>query len=206
MKISQPDVVSNLLQANKNNQKNTPAGKGVFDAMTAEAMDRFEKGAKDAGSPAYGNPALDMNALAVQNLMNESEDIQNSVNQLITDMLKRQGYTEEQIKSGDFEALDVDEIARQKAAEMIGPGGELSPEKVSDRIVQFAIGVFGGDKSKIDIIRGSIDRGFGEAEKILGELADVSKETYTMIQDKLDAWIEGEGAGESEGETENEAE
>jgi hypothetical protein len=205
MKISQPDILSNLLNTNPDRfNKNKTEKNGGRDGQTAGTGDLYESNALDTDA-VYTNPALDMNSMAVRHLMNESDDIQGTVNQLITDLLKRQGYSEEQIKAGDFDDVSIDEIAREEAAKLIGPGGELSPEKVSDRIVNFAIGVFGGDKSKIDIIRDSIDRGFGEAENILGELADVSKDTYQLIQEKLDQWMEEGKEGET-GEESKESE
>lgn len=190
MKISQPEILSNLINTNPDrfNKNRTEKSDGTG-GQTAGTEDLYEANFLKSDA-AYTNPAFDIDSMAVQQLMDENEDIQGTVNQLITDLLKRQGYSEEQIKAGDFTDVTVDEIAREEAAKLIGPGGELSPEKVSDRIVNFAIAAFGGDKSKIEIIRDSIDRGFGEAERMLGELADVSKETYEMIQDKLDRWIE----------------
>lgn len=207
MKATQADMLNNLLNTNADRLNQNKAKKSGSDNNTQDFKDIYER-FKAGSDPletdtVYGNPTLNMNAAVVGNLMNESEDIQGTVNELITNLLQRQGYTEDQIKAGDFDNVDVDEIAREEAAKLIGPGGMLSPENVSDRIVNFAIGVFGGDKSKIDIIRSSIDKGFGEAEKILGELADVSKETYQMIQDKLDEWI-NEGETENKSETEGE--
>lgn len=208
MKVTQADMLNNLLNAKADRLNQNKTKKGGIEVNSPDFKDIYEglKAGSESleASVVYGNPALNMNAAVVGNLMNENEDIQGTVNELITNLLQRQGYTEEQIKAGDFDDVDVDEIAREEAAKLIGPGGMLSPENVSDRIVNFAIGVFGGDKSKIDIIRSSIDRGFGEAEKILGELADVSKETYQMIQDKLNEWI-NEGETENEGEIEGES-
>lgn len=155
----------------------------------------------DAIQAAYKNPKFTMDSLVVEQLMQEHGEIQDSVNQLIRDMMERQGISEKQLRQGDVAELTVDEAARQKAAEMIGPGGPLSPEAVSDRIVNFSIAAFGGDKSKIDIIRTSIDRGFNEAEKMLGSLADVSVETYDLIQEKLDNWVNPGSSGDESGES-----
>jgi hypothetical protein len=136
------------------------------------------------------NANITMNSAAVDQLMKEGQDIRDSVRNLVQDMLERQGFTIEQLKRGEIEKIDVDEITQEKAKELIGPGGALSPENVSDRIVNFAIAGFGGDKSKIDIIRNAIDRGFAEAKRMLGgELAEVSQKTYELIQQKLDNWI-----------------
>lgn len=191
MKISQSDVISNLMNTKADRFDQNKIKKSGNEGQTPDFKDIYESLATKT-DVTYTNPAFDMNAMAVQSLMNENEDIQGSVMELVTDMLKRQGYTEEQIQKGEFGEIKVDEITQEKAKELIGPGGLLSPENVSDRIVNFSIAVFGGDTSKIDIIRSSINRGFAEAEKILGQLAEVSNETYELIQEKLDKWIEGE--------------
>ncbi len=208
MKVTQTDVISNLLNTNADRFSQNKSKKTGTDGQAADIKDSYELNLlKTLQTPetdaVYSNPKFDMNSLAVENLMQESDDIHDSVIKLVTDMLQRQGYTEEQIKTGELGEITVDEIAQEEAQKLIGPGGMFSPENVSDRIVDFAIGVFGGDKSKIDIIRTSIDKGFAEAEKILGGLADVSKTTYDMIQEKLDAWInDGESEVESGGEEE----
>lgn len=157
--------------------------------------DRFEPNPQPTDAT-YSNPTYDINNLAIQQLMTEHEDIQDSVFELVKGLLERQGYTEEQLQSGEVEDVTVDELAQKKAAELVGPGGLLSPEKVSERIVQFSIAVVGGDKGKIDLIRSSIDRGFDEAEQLLGGLQDISKDTYKLIQEKLDAWMNEGKEGE----------
>lgn len=138
----------------------------------------------------YLNSKLTMDSEAVNQLMTESDNIRNSVQSMVRDFLERQGYTIEQLKSGSVDNLKVDEATQKKAQEMIGPGGELSPEKVSDRIVDFAIAAFGGDKTKIETIRNAIDQGFAEAGKAWGdELPEITNETYKLIQEKLDNWV-----------------
>lgn len=203
MKVNASDMLNQLAanQLNKNAKNENAKKETGVDSGFQELMDSVQlSGDKpDAESiqAAYNNPRFTMDSLVVEQLMQEGDEIQGSVHQLIRDMLERQGISEEQLQAGDVEDVTVDEAARQKAAEMIGPGGPLSPEAVSDRIVDFSIAVFGGDKSKIDVIRTSIDRGFDEAEKILGSLADVSVKTYDLIQEKLDNWVNPE-SGEEE--------
>lgn len=179
--------IDNMLGVNgktggSNQKKTTQAG-----TPPAEE-DRFE-----LNSPHFdytkSRPSYDVNALAIERLMRETGEIESSVSELVKGLLERQGVTKEMLLNGSVEEVTVDEAAQRKAAEMIGPDGPLGAEKVSERIVQFAIAVVGGDKGKIDLIRSSIERGFKEAEDMMGGLSDVSKETYTLIQDKLDKWI-----------------
>jgi hypothetical protein len=112
---------------------------------------------------------------------------------LVKQLLERQGLTFEDLK--DFKGeIKVDEQARTEAAAAIADGGPLSAEAVSDRIVEFAKAVSGGDKSKLDTLRSSIDQGFAEAEKLLGgSLPEISHQTRDLINQKLDAWANEEG-------------
>jgi hypothetical protein len=64
-------------------------------------------------------------------------------------------------------------------------------EQTSERIVQFAISVFGKDPDRLEEIKASIDEGFQMASKALGEdLPDISIKTYEAVMAKLDAWTE----------------
>ena len=195
MKVDQTDFLQQYNTAKIQAEKTQNQSTNKMDDTKAkfqEMLDSYQNGdGKEVDfSSAYKNPSLAMDTATVENLMQESKEIQGSVHQLIRGLLDRQGITIDMLKEGEVEEVTVDELAREKAAKLIGPGGELSPEKVSDRIVGFSIAVFGGDTSKVDVIRGAIGRGFDEAEKMMGGLADVSKETYDLIQDKLDKWVE----------------
>lgn len=123
---------------------------------------------------------------AVDRLKMDSERTYSSLRRIVEYLLLRQGKTFDTLKDSDI--IEVDQQARMEAQELIGPEGELGVEKVSQRIVDFAIALSGGDKSKLDSLRKAIDQGFKEAEKVLGGLPEISKETYDRIMEKLDAW------------------
>lgn len=79
--------------------------------------------------------------------------------------------------------------AKEEAQKAIGEGGYWSAEKTSDRIVEFAKALTGGDPSKVEEMRNAIDKGFKEATKTWGkDLPDITNNTYDLIMDKLDAW------------------
>ncbi len=62
-------------------------------------------------------------------------------------------------------------------------------EAVSDRIFKFAVAISGGDKTKLDTLKGAIDEGFAQARKAFGsELPDICNRTYDAIMKKLDDW------------------
>lgn len=130
------------------------------------------------------------NKNAILKLKRQSELANAQLIRLVEKMLQRQGKTWQALKTGEL--IEVDETARLEAQELIGPDGDLGAEAVSQRLVDFAIALSGGDKSKAESLRTAIEKGFQEAERILGELPEVSKETYRLTMEKFDAWVNGE--------------
>ena len=116
----------------------------------------------------------------------ETDKAYDSLRRIVEELLTRQGKTFKLL--GPDTIVEVDEKARLEAQELIGPDGELGVEKTSQRIVDFAIAISGGDKSKLEDIKRAIDKGFKEAERVLGELPEISRQTYDAIMEKLDAW------------------
>ncbi len=125
---------------------------------------------------------------AVDSLRKEALRIHGNLVRIVEELLRRQGKTLNLL--GDDDLIEVDDIARAEAQALIGPDGDLGVEAVSDRIVDFAKALSGGDKSKLETLRNAIDQGFKEAEKMLGGLPDISRQTYDRVMEKLKAWEE----------------
>ena len=123
---------------------------------------------------------------SVERLKKESDNVQGQLKQMVADMLRRQGSSLDLLKAGLN--IKVDDTARAEANKLIGPDGPLGVEAMSDTIVNFAKAVSGGDKGKLDTLIGAIDKGFREAERILGGLPEISQQTYSRIMEKLDDW------------------
>jgi hypothetical protein len=122
-------------------------------------------------------------------LKEESEKAFAHLRQIVEDLLQRQGIEIEKLPDLKAEDIKVDQKARDEAKQMIEPGGPLSPEAVSDRIVDFAKSISGGDKARLEVLRDAIEEGFEQAKEYMGgELPEISSETYDLIQEKLDAW------------------
>lgn len=152
----------------------------------------------------YDKPGIKAEPKTIQELKEESDRAYAQLKEIVRDMLKRQGLEFQEIKSlkiEDLKEIKVDETAQKEAQRMIAEGGEYSPEKVSDRIVDFAKAISGGDKSKLDLLKGAIDKGFAAAEGDFGKkLPDITKETYKQVMDKLDAWANEDQEPESQAE------
>ena len=121
-------------------------------------------------------------------LQKQSEEAYANLRGLVEKLLLKQGYTLKTITAEEWQQVEIDDATRTEAQNMIAPGGAFSPEAVSDRILEFAKAISNGDISKLETLRGAIEEGFKQAEAILGELPEISKETYRLIQEKLDSW------------------
>ena len=138
----------------------------------------------------YDQPKV--NQKTIQQLKDESENALSHLKQIVTALLKRQGLEFRdisEIKPKDLDDVTVDEIAQDEAQAMLEGDGELSPAKVSDRLVDFAKAISGGDKSKFDLLKEAIDDGFEAAGIEFGdELPNICQETYKLTMEKLEAW------------------
>ncbi|MBO6214459.1 MAG: hypothetical protein J6N76_02850 [Lachnospiraceae bacterium] len=93
------------------------------------------------------------------------------------------------LASGDFE---VDPETKAQAEKDIAEDGYWGVEQISDRIVDFAIALSGGDTDKADKMISAFKKGFDEATKTWGkELPDISKRTYDAVLKKMDDWKNG---------------
>ncbi len=93
------------------------------------------------------------------------------------------------LAEGKFNA-DPETIA--KAQEDISEDGYWGVNKTSDRIVDFAIALSGGDTSKADMLLDAFKKGYEKATGTWGkELPDISKKTYDAVEDKFEQWKNG---------------
>ena len=176
----------NQAEVKKNDiiKKDTPDSKVMQDEYTPR-QNNIKKAT-------YDKPVTNTDEKTIQNLKEESERTYSHLKEMVRQLLERQG-----LKLKDLEnpttIVNVDETARIEALEMISEGGSLSPEAVSDRIVEFAKAISGGDKEKYETLKAAIQEGFKEAEKILGgKLPEISQKTYEMVMEKLDKWAKEE--------------
>ena len=79
-----------------------------------------------------------------------------------------------------------------KAQEDIGEDGYYGVKQTSQRILDFAKAITGGDPSKIGDMRKYIQQGFDEVEKMFGgKLPEISYQTLETIMKGLDEWAAG---------------
>ena len=88
----------------------------------------------------------------------------------------------------DFTAADIEQAKKD-----VADGGYWSAENTSDRLVEFAKAISGGDVKQKDALVASIKEGFKQAEELWGgKLPQISQDTYRLTMEKLDNWAKGE--------------
>ena len=90
------------------------------------------------------------------------------------------------LRTGNF---TVDAATKAQAQADIAEDGYWGVEQTSDRIVDFAKALTGGDPDKIEEMKEAFKKGFKQAEETWGgELPEISKKTYDAVLEKFDAW------------------
>ena len=90
------------------------------------------------------------------------------------------------LRKGDF---TVDAATKAQAQADIAEDGYWGVEQTSDRIIDFAKALTGGDPDKIEEMKEAFEKGFKQAEKTWGgKLPEISQKTYDAVFEKFDAW------------------
>lgn len=121
-----------------------------------------------------------------------TENLRKLVEKLILKQNEFDGKTEkkaEKISHGQkANAVNV-----QNAMNAISEDGHYGVKAVSDRLVDFAITVSGGDKTKLAELTSAIEAGFEAAREVLGgELPEICNQTYDETMRKLNEWATSE--------------
>lgn len=175
-------------QQNRNDQAAIKNKEEKAEKAVTEQQDQYVPAANEKKAT-YEKPKVDTATIA--RLKEESERTYSQLRKMVEELLRSQGKAFQDLHFGTD--VEVDEATRAEAQSLIGDGGDLSPEKVSDRIVEFAIAISGGDKGKFELLKGAIEEGFQQAKAALGgELPEISQKTYELVMTKLNKWYEEE--------------
>ena len=91
-----------------------------------------------------------------------------------------------------YQNLEVDDSTRLNAQQEVSVTGFWGVKQTSERAIEFAKALSGGDPSKIALLRKGIEEGYKAAEKAWGgELPEICKQTQTATLKGLDDWANG---------------
>ena len=95
------------------------------------------------------------------------------------------------LSSGNF---TVDPATKAQAQADIAEDGYWGVSQTSQRILDFATALTGGDPDKIEEMRSAFQKGYKQAEKTWGgELPEISKKTYDAVMAGFDQMAKDAG-------------
>ena len=173
----------------------TPVKNTATETEAAKAADKkeeigavYEKSSKTEAS--YNKKP---NTALIEKMKADAEQRTAQLRSIVEQMMTKQGVaigTADDmwkfLAKGDF-TVSADVKAQAEAD--IAEDGYWGVKQTSDRIVDFAKALSGGDPEKADEMIEAFKKGFEEATKTWGdELPDISKQTYDAVLEKMDAW------------------
>lgn len=174
----------------------TEAAKDIQDIYTPS-------GAVDKGEVTPKNKTYTVNMAEINRIKAEvnrrTEDLRSIVEKLIT----KQGHTVNEVlkalEDGKEIKISIDPETQAQAQAEISEDGFWGVKQTSERIVEFAKQLSGGDPEKINAMKDAFEKGFRDAEKAFGgKLPEISYQTYDAVMKGFEDW-EGESkAVESE--------
>lgn len=134
----------------------------------------------------------------IARLKKDAEDRTSQLRSLVQQMMGNQGTKIGQaddmwrfLAKGDF---TVTPDVKAQAQKDIADDGYWGVEQTSDRIIDFANALTGGDPSKIEEMREAFKKGYKQAEETWGgKLPDISQRTYDAVMEKFDKMAEEAG-------------
>lgn len=171
-------------------------------AQQTKAADKnaTAKAAEDSG--VIYEPTLEMptktykaNEELISKLKLDAQDrinqLQNIVQQLISKQADASGKATDIwgfLREGKF---TVDPETKAQAEKDIAEDGYWGVKQTSERIMDFAMALTGGDPSKVESMRDAFKKGFEQAEKTWGgKLPEISQKTYDAVMKKFDELAE----------------
>ncbi len=183
---SSKSKVSEKTAAETTNNKNTAEDTGVVYEPSKEATTASTKKTYTPDTNLINKLKADADARTaqlrslVEQMMGKQANAYGQAND-IWQFLREGNYT-------------VDAATKAQAQADIAEDGYWGVEQTSDRIIQFATALTGGDPDKIEEMRAAFKEGFAQAEKTWGgSLPEISQKTYDAVMEKFDKLAEEAG-------------
>lgn len=185
--------IMDVNQVTRTGAYETAYTKSTQAAEDTSAKKTDEKKKEESGAIYEKNNSADRSAI-IAKMKADAEQRTSQLKTLVESMMRQQG---QQIGTADsmwrFLAggnFTVTAAAKAQAQAAIAEDGYYGVEQTSDRIVEFAKALTGGDASKAEEMRAAFEKGFKLATKSWGQtLPDISQKTYDAVMDKFDQWV-----------------
>lgn len=158
----------------------------------------YEQSKDAAATTSTTKKTYTQNTELVAKLKADQQNRQQQLQDIVNQMLSKQGdaYNKANgiwsiLSGGNF---TVDAATKAQAEKDIAEDGYWGVKQTSERILDFATALTGGDPDKIEEMREAFKKGYKQAEKTWGgELPDISKRTYDAVMSGFDKMAEDAG-------------
>lgn len=169
---------------------------------TNSSEDKNDKGvvyeASQKSDTAAAQKTYTQNTNLVNKLKADAEAHAQQLQNIVQQLMGKQGQTYNTangiwsfLADGNF---TVDAATQAQAQKDIAEDGYWGVEQTSDRIIDFATALTGGDPDKIEEMREAFKKGYKAAEDTWGgQLPDISQRTYDAVMQKFDKLAEEAG-------------
>ncbi len=173
-------------------------------AKSAKSEEQAKNSQKSSSGVTYSSKMTDSErAEVVAKLKSDSQRQVDSFKSMVQDMFQKQGLAVKNsddiwsmLASGNY---TVDQATADKAKSLISEDGYWGVDQTSDRIVEMAKALSGGDEEGMNKMLAAFEKGYKQAAKSWGrELPDISKQTYDAVQQKFKDYQNSLKSGETE--------
>ena len=178
-----------------NNQNTTPnqqnqAIPGAPPASTPAPDTNFgAAGVYEPSNPAQQTVSFTPDMNRVREMWSSHQAQVDSFRRMVETLLNQQAERQGLSQGFSLRDIEVTPEMRAEATSMIEEGGYFSVEETATRLLDFAVALTGGDPARIEMMRGAVQRGFAQAERMFGgELPEISHQTLQAVMDGFDEW------------------
>lgn len=159
----------------------------------AEVKDEYVKSKKTEGDSTKQIYTKDSSV--VDRLKQDAQNRKQQLIHLVQKTLSKQGTTyntlSDMFKAIKNGSLQVDPSAVEQAKKDVAEDGYWGVKQTSDRLVEFAKALSGGDASKAEEMIAAVEKGFKQATAAWGDkLPGICKDTLEATREKLTEWKE----------------
>lgn len=155
----------------------------------ADKTDKIEIRGKQEETVTYNKDAgrKELSPDEISGLQKAAERANENLRRLVEMLILKQSAKSDKVREEKEVSPEAPKAETQAVSIFDDP--QFGVEAVSDRLVDFAIQVSGGDTSKLELLKDAIHKGFEAArEQLGGELPEISKRTYEATMRKMDEW------------------
>ncbi|MBD5543219.1 MAG: hypothetical protein HDR01_02960 [Lachnospiraceae bacterium] len=157
----------------------------------------YEPTSKTTGTAANSTKTYKQDTATIAKLKADAEERTSQLRSLVEQLMSKQGTAYGQannmwsfLAGGNY---TVDPATRAQAQADIAEDGYWGVTQTSDRILDFAKALTGGDPSKADEMLEAFKKGYEQAAKKWGgNLPDISQRTYDAVISKFEQWKSNE--------------